>query len=190
MLDLRGLRVTTAPVVPPAARTAWGPTVVRLAGYLVAAGLVGCGAGPRADCTSSCGVRVLQASDSDRNPDTFCAEYQTAEDASLAALAAHVVGPAWPAAASCSALGGWAVARHDHPDSSDGWFEYYATGRVHVAGLTYCDYRMILVGTEDWARSSLTHEFAHAIERCADPHHENWAARGVWAAIADVAGGS
>lgn len=162
------------------------PRLARLAQYFLLVGVVGCGRDLPGEYESRCGVRVVSETEAARtDPAAFAASFQAAEDAGLAAYAKHVLG--WSEDFACPRLAGWSVAKNPRADAAGGWLEPDA-GWKRVAGLAYCDYQMIYVGTEDWGRSALVHEYAHAIERCADPKHETWAARGIYAAIAEAAG--
>lgn len=121
--------------------------------------LMGCWPGAEVKCISTCGLRLIGASED-------CRGFQLAEDRALRELNKYQ-------GDLCSSLEGMSVEVKPETAWTDGW------GR-RVAGLTFCQQGpYIQIGTDDWFSNSLTHELIHAALECPwnNNKHEgaNWA---------------
>lgn len=140
--------------------------------FPIALTLVACGPQGVSDCTTRCGMAVYGTQD--------CEGVDKAEQQALTAFERDV---GWSSSSMCSALNGAHLQNRGTPDGT--WTD--AWGR-RVAGLTYCESKSLLIGTDVWAASAMAHEMAHLFECYVDwkapTNHEDWDARNIHWAIA------
>ncbi len=137
-----------------------------------------CAPPPRTDvtCETSCGLRGVGVAD--------CDGLERQEWRARDAYARHVDGWSWRW--SCRRLEGWAVYVHASEDGAPVW--YSPRHGQAIGGQTFCGLSAIEVASEDWGRNALAHELGHALELCADPEHERWGEKGMFAAIGEATG--
>lgn len=82
---------------------------------------------------------------------------------------------------TCGKLAGWDIRVIRTPEGAPAvsWIDPW---NRKVAGLTWCDPRVIELGEDDWHNSAFSHEIVHVL-RCAVPEdreHLDWEAKGIY----------
>jgi hypothetical protein len=135
-----------------------------------AVALSGCGLvtpfpGREVQCVSRCGVQLVRSAE--------CETFQAAEDRALLGFERIGIDPV----GACSKLGAVTVELQPDAGQDGSWYSPEARGVVY--GLTFCTPLapdvLVRVGTSEWRKSALTHEFLHALE-CPQPRtdHAGW----------------
>lgn len=158
-----------------------GIAIAIIAGVVLAFCLVGCGDLGAPDCTSTCGMRLYATGRGvPKAQSADCVGFDRAERLALSAFERNVSD--WSIANTCPELRGWRVYTYDGElDQYGAWYDEYDR---HIAGQTWCALGFMDVNNQRWFDgSSLIHEMAHAIERCADWDHTSWGPRGIYDAI-------
>ena len=163
--------------------TAKNAVVVRHA--VVVAVLLASACGPAStdgyDCVHASGLSARLPADAPE-----CKAFQDYVTAALDVYAARLPDTIFHGPYVADTLRFYRVERDDTTDPAGAMVDYEPQyGRV--SGLTWCDqYRKIVVNYYSSPYSSLAHEIVHALERCEDPKHRTWEARGIFAAIDEI----
>ena len=134
--------------------------------------LTACAGSAAAGCLTRCGLSA-------RDQSFSCDELQLVEDSALWAF--RMTND--KRMTKCSNLKGYKVQQMDTRTWRD-------DGRS-VAGLTWCNYKLIQIGKAPLRESSLVHEIGHALQGCSplqplnpeDNDHSNWSDGGIFAAV-------
>lgn len=111
-------------------------------------------------CKTKCGLRLYGSDD--------CRGLQEAEDKAVEVYNQHF-------ASVCEKFENWIVVVQPKGFEETGWNSSAHDGGV--VGLTFCKQQEMQIETDDWQKSSLTHEIMHLLEWCdsaqpasGDPH--------------------